>query len=466
MRLRVLTFALPLLLSPAWAAYPPASLAPELAAKIDAAAAGVLAETGVPSASIAVVKDGRIAYVHAYGSARLTPRLAAEPGMRYSIGSISKQFTAAAILLLAEDGKLSLDDKVARFLPELTRAGEVSIRQLLSHTAGYQDYWPQDYVMPLMKTPTTAGQIMDRWARLPLDYEPGSRWQYSNTGYVIAGAILEKASGMTPFAFLQARIFKPLGMTSAWDSDQRKLVAPDAEGYVRFGLGPLRPAPQEGPGWMFAAGELAMTAGDLALWDLSVLRRSLLKPASYRELETETRLENGLGTHYGLGLGVSSEQGHRVLKHDGEVSGFTAGNAIYPDDGVAVVVLTNQDAVDAYDALTTRIVPALFDVQDPAGAKALATARRIFAGLQHGTLDRSLFTDNGNSYFDETARQDLKQSLGPLGEPATFEARSHRLRGGMTGRRFAVAFSGRKLTIVTYEMPDGKLEQFLIAPEP
>src|SRR5216110_1726658 len=151
-------------------------LSADLIEKIDKVAIDTLARTGVPSASIAVVKDGQIAYVKAYGDARLEPKTPASTTMRYSIGSISKQFTAAAILLLQEEGKLSLDDKVAKFIPDLTRAGEVTIRQLLSHTSGYQDYWPQDYVMPMMLEPVTAQKIMETWAKKPLDFEPGTKW--------------------------------------------------------------------------------------------------------------------------------------------------------------------------------------------------------------------------------------------------------------------------------------------------
>ena len=125
-------------------------LPPEMRDRIDKLATDVLTRTGVPSASLAIVKDGQVAYVKAYGDARLEPKTPATPEMRYSIGSISKQFTATAILLLQEQGKLSLDDKVGKFIPSLTRANEVTIRQLLSHTSGYQDYWPQDYVMPGM----------------------------------------------------------------------------------------------------------------------------------------------------------------------------------------------------------------------------------------------------------------------------------------------------------------------------
>src|SRR5215471_13258140 len=216
------------------------TLPADLTEKIDKVVADTLARTGVPSASIAVVKDGQIAYVKAYGDARLEPKTPATPEMRYSVGSISKQFTATAILLLQEQGKLSLDDKVAKWVPSLTRANEVTIRQLLSHTSGYQDYWPQDYVMPMMLQPVTAERIMDQWARKPLDFDPGTKWQYSNTNYVIAGVIIEKVSGMPLLRFLQEKIFMPLGMKSVSDSDQNKLGDTDPTGYMRYALGPLR----------------------------------------------------------------------------------------------------------------------------------------------------------------------------------------------------------------------------------
>ncbi len=168
---------------------------------------------------MAVVIGGKTAYLQAYGDARLEPKLAATPEMQYSVGSISKQFTAAAILLLQEQGKLSLDDHVSKYVPGLTRGNEVTIRQLLSHTSGYQDYWPQDYVMQTMLQPTTAQQILDRWAKIPLDFDPGTKWQYSNTNYVIAGLIVEKVAGMPLLELLHQRVFDPLGMKSIANVD-------------------------------------------------------------------------------------------------------------------------------------------------------------------------------------------------------------------------------------------------------
>lgn len=437
----------------------------EMQQKIDDAAREVLARTGVPSASVAIVKDGQTAYVQAYGKAKLEPIQAAQPDMRYAIGSISKQFTASAMLLLQEEGKLSLNDKVGKFIPSLTRANEVTIRQLLSHTSGYQDYYPQDYTPPLMMKPTTAEQIMEGWARKPLDFDPGTRWQYSNTNFVIAGAIIEKVSGMGLLEYLQKKVFAPLGMDKVANVDQKKLEDTDPTGYMRYGLGPLRPAKAEGPGWMFAAGELAMPASELAKWDISIIDRKLMKPESYKQFETEIVLANGVGTRYGLGVAVRSESGHRILEHSGEVSGFTAENMVFPDDRAAIIVLTNQDAAEAGSDIAKQIEPMLLEVKDPATPAKLEEAKKIFAGLQQGAIDRSLLTDDANFYFNEQALKDFQSGLGPLGTPQEFSAIGHTLRGGMTERSYSVKFPKNNLRVWTYEMPDGKLEQYQVAPE-
>jgi D-alanyl-D-alanine carboxypeptidase len=438
-------------------------LSDELLRKIDAVATDSLAKTGVPSASVAIVKNGQIVYLHAYGNARLAPQLVAKPEMRYSIGSVSKQFLATSILLLREQGKLSLDDHVGKFLPGLTRANEVTIRQLLSHTSGYQDYWPQDYVIPAMLKPATARQIVDIWARKPLDFEPGTKWQYSNTNFVIAGLIVEKASGESLWKFLNERIFTPLDMKSVADIDAKDLGDNEPLGYQRYGLGEPRPAPRTGYGWLFAAGELAMTAEDLAKWDLSIIQQKILKPSSYRDFETEVLLKDGLGSRYGLGVEVKSEFGCRELTHSGEVSGFTSENAVFPDEQAAIVALTNQDSSDAAGAILRGIKPLLLSNEDAATSKKLAQAQRIFEGLQHGTVDRALFTENGNFYFNAQALKDFAASLGPLGTPQEFSQVSEESRGGMIQREYKVTFPKIELRAWSYELPDGKLEQYEVA---
>ncbi|MFI5101868.1 MAG: serine hydrolase domain-containing protein [Terriglobales bacterium] len=438
----------------------PAPISAALREKVDAVVRQALTSTGVPSASIAIVQGGAIAYLQAYGDGRIEPRAPALPAMRYSIGSISKQFTAAAMLLLAEQGKLSLDDPVSRFVPNLTRGNEVTIRELLSHTSGYQDYWPQDYVPPFMLQSITADKILDQWARKSLDFEPGTEWQYSNTNFVIAGLIVEKASGDPLLQFLSEHIFAPLGMKSVMNIDQNRLSDTDATGYLRYAIGPTRPAPKEGKGWLFAAGELAMPAEDLAKWDISMINQSVLQPASYAQMEKEVVLKNGLGTRYGLGVDVRQELGQRAIEHGGEVSGFTAHNIVFPDARMAVVVLVNEDSVEASGDIARKIAALLFREAD--ASKQEDQSREIFAALQQGKINRALFTDNCNSYFTEQTLKDFASSLGPLGTPTEFTQAHKQDRGGMTFRSFEVHFPMKTLEVWERIMPDGKIEQYQV----
>lgn len=433
---------------------------PALKARVDAITQGVLEQRGVPSASVAVVQGGKLVYTHAYGLAHISPDRSATPDMRYSIGSVSKQFTAAAILLLQEQGKLKLDDPVGKYVPGLTDGDKVTIREILSHTSGYQDYWPEDYLMTPMMKPATPQEIVDKWAKKPLDFEPGTQWQYSNTNFVIAGLIVEKVSGQKLMDFLVEHIFRPLDMKSVWDSDETKLTKTDASPYVRYALGPLRPAPKEGRGWMFAAGELAMTAHDLALWDESLMKRNLLKPESYKEMFTEVKLKNGKGTHYGLGVEVVQRDGHLSIEHSGEVTGFVSDNEVLVDDGIAVAVLTNHMAGGAEEIAQLAAATVAGTKHTPAEEQALT----IYRGLQKGQIDRSLLAPNLNDYFDTQAVSDFKASLGPLGEPLTFRQVAESLRGGMTFRAFRIVYPTRRLILTTYTYPDGKLEQYLVGP--
>ncbi len=455
----VLTFAALLIPIQLFAQLPPATVS-----SIDNAVTKALADSGTPSASIAVVKDGQIAYVKAYGNARLAPATSADSEMRYCIGSVSKQFLAVAILLLEQEGKLSLDDPVGRYLPSLTRANDISIRQLLSHTSGYQDYYPLDYVAPFMQVPVTADGILERWARIPLDFEPGTQWQYSNTNYAVAGKILEKVSGMSLWQFLKSRIFDPLGMHTEIDLDAQPLSASDAAGFTRFGLGPARPALPEARGWLFAAGELAMTARDLALWDQSLMTGKLLKPAALNEFITPVRLKNGTPTNYALGVGVSNASGHPRLSHGGAVSGFVSSNTVWLDQGAAVVVLSNMDGSNVPGTVTNQIAPLLLaEKQDPQAAQQLEQARKVFSLLQQGKIDATLMTSDAIAYFTEQILEDAKTSLSPLGAPDSFEQMGMGLRGGMTFRGFRIHFpSGKTLSLTTFSTSDGKFAQFLI----
>jgi D-alanyl-D-alanine carboxypeptidase len=436
---------------------------------IDKIVADALAGSGAPSASIAVVQGGKIVYAKAYGDQG--------PGMpatsadaRYQIASISKQFTAAAILLLEDEGKLSLDDTVAKWIPGITGGDHITIRQLLSHTAGIQDYWPQDYSFILMETSTTPQAIVDRWAKKPLDFEPGTAWQYSNTGYVVAGMIVEKASGQPLLKFLDSHIFKPLGMHPI---DQDLAVGKGfPQATHRFALGPVRPAKPAAKGWLWAAGELAMTASDLARWDIARIDRAVLTPQDWETQETEIKLKNGAATHYGLGVSLATREGHREVSHGGEAVGFLSSNSVIADQKFAVVALVNADFGGTQDAITDGITDLLLPapkVEPPVtlDQQRDALARGIFNQLRTGTLDRALLTDDANYYFDATAIGDYRDSLAPLGEPQSITPLGKaRLRGGFVNRNYAVDYAGKRLLIITYAEPGetGKFEQFIVMP--
>lgn len=423
---------------------------------IDATVQDWLATSGAPSASIAVIQNGALTYAQAYGKAQLSPATAATPSTRYAVDSISKEFTAAAVLLLVQQGKLSLDDRVEKWFPDLGDASRVTVRQLLNHTSGIRDFWPQDFVPPEMLRPTSEAAIMQEWARRPLDFEAGTQWQYSNTGYVVAAAIVEKVCGARLMDFLQQNIFEPLKMEHVTEDDTHPLSAGDAVPYTRQGLGPARHAPKEGPGWLFGAGALAMTPSELALWDISLMNRSLLAPASYEAMLEPVILKDGTKKDYGLGLDIQKTQGRTRIGHDGAGSGFLSAHRIWPDEKTAIIAVTNNDWATP-DDLVNRIA---FIVLPPSAAE--ARARAVFSQYQQGAIDRSLFTDNGNSFLTAQALSDLKVSLGPLGSPVLIELQRESNRGGMVTRIWKILCHSKRLLAIERGYPNGKLEQFLV----
>ena len=439
-------------------------------AKIDRIVTSALAAEQVPSASIAVVRDGRIVLTKAYGKASDT--LAANPALPYQIASNSKQFTAMALLLLEDEGKLSLDDHVGKYLPGISGGDRITLRQLLSHTSGLQDFWPQDYSFEAMSRPTAPQGIVDQWAKKPLDFQPGDQWQYSNTGYVVAGMIAEKVSGEPLMTYLTRKIFKPLGMTSVRDQDDTNTPAYPV-GYGRYALGPIRPVTPPARGWLYAAGELSMTAEDLAKWDIARIDRTLIPADDWAAQETEVKLNDGKGTGYGLGVSVRPANGHRAVRHTGEAVGFLSANTVFPDDRAAVVVLTNTWSSGAYTRIARDIANLILPQApgapgaDPVVTAQAARAHAVYDQLRAGRLDRSQLTRNANYYFNNQAVADYRSSLAPLGEPVAFEPSGPPvLRGGFVIQGYTVKYPGRTLNLSTFYEPgaDGRIEQFLVTP--
>jgi D-alanyl-D-alanine carboxypeptidase len=428
-------------------------------AKIDQSVLRILERTKTPSASIAVIKDGKIAYVHAYGLAQLSPSVKALPATRYQIASLSKEIVAAAALLLQQDGALSLDDKVAKWLPDLTAADVVTLRQCLTHTAGYQDFWPQDYVPEWMFRPTSTDKILAEWGKRPLSFAPGSSWEYSNTGYVVAGRIIEMAAGKPLFDFINERIFQSLSITDAVDINRTALNTPDALGYIRAVLAPAQPQAPAATGWMFSAWQFALTAEDLAKWDLSILHRTLLSAKSYDEELTTAKKNDGKDTGYALGLNVGKRNGRTIISHGGEGAGYLSINRIYPDDDAAVVVFTNTFSADPQREIADAID---FAVLAPIGID--GRLRTVFNDLQDGRPDRSVFTADFNAYLDAGTAAAYAHTLGPLGRPTAFVQTGSEDRGGMKSYDYRIIAGDRPLSLSVYVTSEGKIEQFLVAP--
>ncbi len=454
--------------APLLAVVPPAAaqaLTMQQTWQVDGVVDAALAKTGTPSASIAVVRGARILLAKTYGKASdATPRARAD--QKYQIASIYKQFTAALLLTLEDDGKLSLDDTVAKWISGVTDGDRITIRELLSHTSGLQDYWPQDYSPATMKHPVTPQQIIDGWAKKPLDLMPGTKWQYSNTGYVVAGLIAEKAGGAPLLDQLRARIFKPLGI----DPINQDFAI--GEGYPsphhRYALGAVRVEKPAAPGWLFAANELAMSANDLAKWDIPRIERGIMPADDWIAQETPVKLTDSSSTGKGLGVTVGTADSRQTIAHSGEAVGFLSQNTVYSSDKAAIVVLTNGDFGDATTTITKGIAAIVLPASaSPDDAKGMATARSLFDSLRNGTLDRTHLTADAAYYFTPTATRGYHDSLAPLGEPTSFELiRAPRLRGGFVNRNYTVTYPGRTLTIVTYAEPgeNGKWEQFLVMP--
>ncbi|HEY1743552.1 MAG TPA: serine hydrolase domain-containing protein, partial [Granulicella sp.] len=277
------------------------------------------------------------------------------------------------------------------------------------------------------------------------------------------GLIVEKVSGQPFDRFLNENVLEPLHLHDVLDlNHDRKQMEPT--GYRRNALGPLRPSLTEAPGWLFADGGLAMPVRTLMEWDIGLLNRTLLKPESYAEMFKDQRLKDGGPTGYALGLQVGRRDGRLLFGHSGEIGGFVAMNMCLPSDNVAIAVLTNLDASHAAGELAQALVPVLLPAT-AASATPSATAekaRSILIGLQKGEIDRSQFTSNANFYFSQQALDDFHASLAPLGDVTSFTETDSRSRGGMQMRVYTAKFASRSVTLITYWMPDGKIEQFLV----
>ena len=313
---------------------------PAFADEVDDHVRAAMEQQRIPGLSLAVVRNGVAIKVQGYGLANVELKVPATADTIFQTGSVGKQFTAAGILLLAEEGKLKLDDPLARHFPSCPAAWHrIRIRHLLTHTSGLKDYGEDEVNF---RRDYTEDELLKITMRVPLEFEPGTQWSYSNTGYMVLGILTSKLAGMHWSKFQKLRIFEPLGMTTARVIRESDIVENRADGYHLDEDGVLQNQEWVAPTFNNTAdGTLYVTAKDMVAWDVALRERQLLNESSFDEWWAPVSLANGASYPYGFGWSLNEQRGRRLIEHGGSWQGFRAAIARYVEDGLTVIVLAN-----------------------------------------------------------------------------------------------------------------------------
>ncbi len=313
---------------------------PARADRVDDYVRSEMTKHRIPGISLQIIRDGKSTKTRIYGTANLELQVPVQAETVFEIGSITKQFTAAGILLLVQDGKLSVDDKLSQHLRNTPEAwANITIRHLLTHTSGLKSYTGLDGYQLTKRL--TQPQFIKAIGAVPMEFQPGDSWKYCNTGFNLLGYIIENVSGKDYWDYLHERIFGPLGMNTTTNRLPGLIIPNRASGYEQtnhiwnnrdFDLTEV-----------FSAGALASTVGDLAKWNAALDRDDLLSAQTKQQMWTPMKLNNGKATAYGFGWFVDALQGHRNIGHGGSTSGFNASLQRFPDDKLAIIMLTNTD---------------------------------------------------------------------------------------------------------------------------
>jgi CubicO group peptidase (beta-lactamase class C family) len=308
-------------------------------AKIDDYIRSEMQTQQIPGLSLAVIKDGQIVLARGYGLANVENQVPVKPETVFQSGSVGKQFTATAVMMLIEEGKLSLDDKIVKYFPDAPTAWrDITVRHLLTHTSGLGDY-PKDFDL---RRDYTEDELYQRIKTVPLAFQPGEKWSYSNLAYVMLGILIRKISGKFYGDFLQERIFKPLDMSTARIISEADIVPNRAAGY-RLVNGELKNQNWVSPSLNTTAdGALYLTVYDMAKWDAALYTEKLLKKSSLVQMWTPVKLNNGKTYPYGFGWALGEIHGHRIIEHGGSWQGFKSQISRYPDDKLTIILFANQ----------------------------------------------------------------------------------------------------------------------------
>ncbi len=441
-------------------------------ADIDAFVRKHMREQRIPGLSLAVTIDNELIFTKGYGVANVELRSPAVAESVYEVASLTKQFVAVAVLLLAQDGKLTLDDPVSRHLPEAPPAWEkITLRHLLTHTSGIPDY--DDAGQPLdPRREYTEDELVKLAGKLPAKFAPGVRWSYSNTAYVMLGVIVHRVSGMPYGDFLRTRVFSRLHMGNTNVNRPGDLLPFRAAGY-RLDAGLLKN--QEYLAETQCAtgdGGIVSTVVDLAKWDAAIHSGSLLPPEVWNQVFKPVTLNSGKTFPYGFGWFIREQEGHVYYEHSGHLQGFASHILRFPYARVSVVVLANLAQADPWEiahGVASLVRP---DLKPPAdhpledGEPAVTDMlKKALGGLRKGELRREAFTDEGANVFNEEVLADAKERLGKLPAFGEFELVGRAEVGDQTEYRYWVHVGDAKwLLEVALDTDAGKVERLQFNP--
>jgi len=346
--------------------------------RVDAYVREQMREQHVPGLALAVMRDGKIVKATGYGLADVEDDVAATPGTVFQMGSAAKPITATAVMMLVEAGSVKLDDKISKLFPEAPAAWkDITVRHLLSHTSGIPDYGPEesskDKGIVDFHADYTEDELVQKLAALPLSFQPGEKWGYSNSGYVLLGVLIRRVTGRFYGDLLQQRIFKPLGMSATRVISEADIIPHRSNGY-RLVDGTLKHQDWVSPSLnALADGAVYTSVLDMEKWDAALSTEKLLRKETLEQMWTPTRLNDRSTVAYGLGWGVVRVNGHRLLRHRGAWQGFSSILHRYHDDRLTVVIFTNLEEKHSKPepiakAIAAMYLPTLLPLSAPAAS--------------------------------------------------------------------------------------------------
>lgn len=441
--------------------------------KVDAFVQSELQRQHIPGAAVGVYRDGKLTKAQGYGLANVEWEATVTPDTIFQSGSVGKQFTATAVMMLMEEGKVGLEDPIKKYFPDAPETwNDIKVHNLLSHTSGLSEYetGPRTKVGGpfYIRMDFTEDELYKKIAEMPMDFKTGEDWSYRNTNYVLLGILIHKVTGKCYGDFLQERIFRPLGMSRTRIISDEDIIPRRSAGY-RLVKGELKNQEWVSPTLNSTAdGALYFTVEDLQKWDAALYTEKLLKKASLERMWTVEKLNNGKPNkaNYGFAWEINNVNGHRVIEHGGAWQGFTTYIARYLDDRLTVVALTNLDSGHSNPKKITSGVAAIYNpALKPAEEKPMEDkepqitqmVRELLGGIVDGKAKPEQFTEELRKRLFPEEIQELGPALKEFGELRALELMERTEEGERRNYRYRAKYPNLTLMISVGLTKDNKV---------